>query len=225
MAWNRLAQKSVQQQPLALNRMLRASVREAFGNYARAVIDECSINFERGDSVVHWLCAAVSWAMNSQVNASGYSPAQWVLGRGLRLPETLQGGNLALASRLEEDPEFAQRIAIQSAAQRSIVGLRFSRALSRAFLARSRASSTEPVANQLQIGDQVFYWRGINQKGTKSSNWALRWRGPAVVIGREQNNLWLSHRGACLKCSCRHVRHALPEELLPANEVLEELAR
>ena len=193
--------------------------------HARAVIDECSIDFTQGNSVISWLCAAISWAMNSQVNASGYSPAQWVLGQGLRLPETLQGGNLALASRLEEDPQFAQRIAIQSAAQRSIVGLRFSRALSRAFLARSRSTSTEPVACQIQIGDQVFYWRGVSQKGQKPSHWAMRWRGPAVVIGREQNNLWLSHRGATLKCSCRHVRHALAEELLPANEVLEELAR
>ena len=120
-----------------------------------------------------WLCAAVCWAMNSQVNESGYSPAQWVLGQGLRLPESLQSGNLALASRLEEDPQFAQRIAIQAAAQKSIVGLRYSRALSRAFLARSRATSTEPVASQIQIGDQVFDWRGINKKGLRPSHWAL----------------------------------------------------
>ena len=132
--------------------------------HARAVIDECSVSFAQGDWIVDWLCAAICWAVNSQVNQIGYSASQWVLGQGLRLPECLQSGNLALASRLDEDPEFAQRIAIQAASQRSIVGLRYSRALARAFLARSRASSTDPVASQFQIGDQVFYWRGVSEK-------------------------------------------------------------
>ena len=98
--------------------------------------------------------------------------------------DCLQSGKLSLASRLEEDPQFAQRIAIQAAAQRSIVGLRYSRALAKAFLARSTASSTDPVSTQFQIGDQVFYWRGVSEKGIKPSSWAFRCRGPGVVIGR-----------------------------------------
>ena len=32
------------------------------------------------------LAAMVNWAKNSRINASGFSPAQWVLGRGYRLP-------------------------------------------------------------------------------------------------------------------------------------------
>ncbi len=48
-----------------------------------------------------------------------------------------------------------------------------------------------------------------------------RWIGPAVIIGLESNNLWLSHRGAVVKAASRHVRPAEPEELVPWDQIYE----
>ena len=76
-------------------------------------------------------------ACNSATDDSGYSPAQWILGRGLRLPDTLldQTGRLSLHERVTRDRTFSERIAMVSAAHRSITSLRYGRALSRAVLA------------------------------------------------------------------------------------------
>ncbi|CAE8719458.1 unnamed protein product [Polarella glacialis] len=187
--------------------------------HARAVLDEFSIDYHQTDRL-DWLCATVSWAHNARVDETGYSPSQWVLGCGIRLPYQLWGSNLALQSRMEQDHTFADRVATQAAAQRSTVGLHYSRALSRAFLARARTS--QPAAASFAVGDQVYYWRGIGKRGVRFSNWAFRWHGPCVVIGHEQNNIWVAHRGSTLKCAARHLRHALPEELLPWRAVVEE---
>ena len=44
--------------------------------HARTVMDECSVSFAQGDWIVDWLCTVICWAVNSQVNQTGYSPAQ-----------------------------------------------------------------------------------------------------------------------------------------------------
>ena len=74
------------------------------------------------------------------------------------------------------------------AARRAALAARYSRGLSRAFLARSRVNQSVPAEHQFSIGDRVFYWRA-----RKKSDSAARWHGPAIVIGYEANNLWLSH--------------------------------
>ncbi|CAE8625872.1 unnamed protein product [Polarella glacialis] len=188
---------------------------------ARAVCDEMSLDFNL-PAYLQWLCAAIIWATNCQVNQSGYSPSQWVLGRGLNLPRSLRSPDLALHSRAQDDPTFARRLGIQAAAQRSLAGLRYSRALSRAFLARPRAESSEPSQLHFDVGDEVLFWRGVGRRKAKHSLWSFRWMGPAIVIGREKQNIWVSFRGAALKCDPRHCRHALPDELVPWSELLEE---
>ena len=96
--------------------------------HARRLLDEFSVKFvpEQLHSVT-WLTAAVIWACNSAIDDSGYSPAQWVLGRGLRLPYTLldQTERLSLHERLTRDRAFSERIAMMSAAQRTITSLRY----------------------------------------------------------------------------------------------------
>ena len=86
-----------------------------------------------------WLTTAVTWACNSAIDDSGYSPAQWVLERRLRLPDTLldQTVRLSLHERVTRDRAIFERIAMMSASHRSITSLRYDRALSRAVLARS----------------------------------------------------------------------------------------
>ena len=110
--------------------------------HARRLLDEFSVKFVPEQlHRVTWLTAAVTWACNSAIDDSEYSPAQWVLGRRLRLPYTLldQTGRLSLHERVTRDRAFSERIAMMSAAQRSITSLRYDRALSRAVLASSTA--------------------------------------------------------------------------------------
>ena len=66
---------------------------------------------------------------------------------------------------------------MMSAAQQSVVALRYSRALSRAILARSRGLNAQPgpVQGQFALGDQVLYWRGHkNEHKVKKSAWVIR---------------------------------------------------
>ena len=137
-----------------------------------------------------WLTAAVTWACNSAIDDSGYSPAQWVLGWGLRLPYTLldQTGRLSLHERVTRDRAFSERIAMMSAAQRSITSLRYDRALSRAVLARSRAHGADPARQLFQVGDVVYYWR---DNGKAKREWAAHWHGPATVIGLQHESLFM----------------------------------
>ena len=107
------------------------------------------------------------------------------------------------------------------AAQRSIIGSRYNRALSRAFLARARSSGNVTSKLRFAVGDQVMYWRGNNKK---KAQWSMRWCGPAVVIGHEGDyNVWLSHRNAVIKASGNHVRAAEFEEQIPWNEIYDAL--
>ena len=169
--------------------------------HARRLLDEFSVKFVPEQlHRVTLLTAAVTWACNSAIDDSGYSPAQWVLGRGLRLPYTLldQTGRLSLHERVTRDRAFSERIAMMSAAQRSITSLRYDRALSRAVLARSRAHGADPARQLFQVGDVVYYWRG-NGKAKRES--AAHWHGPATVIGLQHDSLWLAHRTTTVKCS------------------------
>ena len=108
----------------------------------------------------------VNWAVNNSLNDDGYSPAQWVTGQGLRLPYDMlsDASRLALQSRHANDRTFAQRVAMLAAAQKSVIALRYSRALSRALAARSRGEDRfTQVSGNISIGAQVRNWRGTAQ--------------------------------------------------------------
>ena len=156
--------------------------------HARRLLDEISVKFvlEQLHRVI-WLTAAVTWACNSAIDASGYSLAQWVLGRRLRLPYTLldQTGRLSLHQRVKIDRAFSERIAMMSGAQRSITSLRYDRALSRAVLARSRAHGADPARQLFQVGDVVYYWRG---KGKAKREWAAHLPVTRVAVVGTSNN-------------------------------------
>ena len=190
--------------------------------HARALLDEFNIRFTLGDAArTIWMVTVINWAMNSAIDESGYSPSQWVLGRGIKLPYQLMSerSRLALHSRNTTDRNFRERIAMLAASQRSMVALQYSAAISKAMVARSRAESGQPSSLKHTIGDQVYYFRGV---GKAKAAWAHRWHGPAVVIGFEGNNLWLQHRGIAVKAAARHVRAAEPEECVPWASLLDD---
>ena len=105
-----------------------------------------------------------------------------------------------LCTNESRETAFPERIAMMSAAQRSITSLRYDRALSRAVLARSRAHSAHPL---FQVGDVVYQWRG---NGKAKREWGAHWHGFATVIGLQHESLWLAHRTTTVKCSKGHVQ-------------------
>ena len=135
--------------------------------HAGRLNDEFSVKFQMHR--VTWLTTAVTWACNSAIDDSGYSPAQWVLARRLRLPYTLLDltGRLSLHERVTRDRTCSERIAMVSVAQRSITSLRYDRALSRAVLARSRAHGADAARELLQVGDVMHHLE-----------WAAHWHAP-----------------------------------------------
>ena len=101
----------------------------------------------------------MNWATNSSVDNTGYSPSQWVLGRSVRLPYQMlsKASQLASRQRHTDDFGFQRRVAMLSAAQRSIIGGRYNRAMSSAFLARARASDNVSSKLRFAVGDQVMF--------------------------------------------------------------------
>lgn len=190
---------------------------------ARAVIDQFSVSF-LDPSRTAWMITTANWALNSRIGVGGFSPSQWVLGRGLRLPYDLMSNHkkLALQLRARDDPDFSDRLQMLAAANRAATAAHYHRGLAKAFLARSRIKESLPAQHKFECGDQVFYFRGASKS---KREWASRWHGPALVLGFEGNNLWLSHRNCVVKCSVRHVRLAEPEEELPWKEVLDQAFR
>ena len=100
---------------------------------AKALIDDFSISFQER-SRIFWLQASCNWAVNSQINETGYSPSQWALGRGIRMPYAIlgNGAKLSYLDRINDDPSFGERLALMSAAHRAFAQLECSSSLARA---------------------------------------------------------------------------------------------
>ena len=126
----------------------QSSVTERLGGAwkinARAVLEETKMAFAESSMNAWWLCASVSWARNQTIGTSAFSPFQWILGRGLKLPADLLDsfGKLHVAMRMEEKTAFAARLRLISSAQRAVAAQRSSRGLSQAVSARSRNVAT-----------------------------------------------------------------------------------
>ena len=60
---------------------------------------------------------------------------------------------------------------------------------------------------ELNPGDIVFYHR----KPKNSKDW--QWKGPATVVGKEHQSLWVSHAGRCHLVAPEHIRRATNEEV------------
>ena len=128
----------------------------------------------------------MNWATNLLVDDIGFSPARWVSGRSIRLPYQMltQASQLAAQQRNADDVGFERRVALLSTAQRSIIGARYNRAMSKAVLGRARAADNASSKLRFAVGDQVMYRRG---NITEKSAWAMQWVGPGIVIGHDQH--------------------------------------
>ena len=127
--------------------------------------------FASGPSVA----AVLNWSTNTAIGDSGHSPRQWVLGRSLLFSSGLVRHSQHLTNEIvmillisvvlpcwpkHRDPSSAPST---------------TRALSRAFLSRTRSANNSPSQVRFVVGDQVMCWRG-NKK--RKSQWSMRWLGP-----------------------------------------------
>ena len=90
------------------------------------------------------LASTVNWAKNARINSCGYSTAQWVIGRGDKLPWSLldekQSGELAPLKLPDHSPELGRRMSWLWAARRAFETMDTSHHLRRALSAGVRAS-------------------------------------------------------------------------------------
>ena len=148
------------------------------------------------------VASTVNWAKNARINSCGYSTAQWVIGRGYKLPWSLldekQSGELASLELPDHSPEFGLGMSWLWAARRAFETMDTSHRLRRALLAGVRASAhTQGIVT----GELVNVWRKV-KKNTTDARTALvthRWHGPASVVGKENNNVFVSYLGRLTK--------------------------
>ena len=98
------------------------------------------------------LACMVRWAKHARIYSSGYSPAQWVIGRGYKLPWSLldekQSAELASLELPNHSPELGRRMSWLWAAGRAFETLDASHRLERALSTGVRARShTHRIVN------------------------------------------------------------------------------
>ncbi|CAE7504439.1 RE2 [Symbiodinium natans] len=157
-----------------------------------------------GEEEVDIAVPIVNGAKNDLRRRCGHSPSQWVFGRAPRLPEDLQdpdGGNFVTWD-VSEDSRFQRQSAMRAAARVAFHQSQVDSRLRKALLQRTR-TTPRPI----EIGESVHFWH--KPKNRRRGQWT----GPAVVVGKEGNNYWISNNGRCRLTSPEHIRGSTPEEV------------
>ena len=146
----------------------------------------------------------VNAAKNDLRRRCGHSPSQWVFGRAPRIPEDLRDpdGGERITWDVSEDSKFQRQSAMRAAARVAFHRSQIDSRLRKAFLQRTRT-----VPRPHEIGESVHFWH--KPKNRRRGHWT----GPAVIVGREGNNYWISNNGRCRLTSPEHVRGSTPEEV------------
>ncbi|CAE7610734.1 RE2 [Symbiodinium sp. CCMP2592] len=167
--------------------------------FARVVKDQTV----RGDEVEEAI-AATSSAKNELRRRCGWAPCQIVFGKNPRSDEDLKFEVEEGGGELLRTPDSAQhrREIIRNSAKMAFFKSRTEDKIRRGMSQRARVKPRD-----LDNGAMVLFWRKPANKKTGL------WKGPGVVIGRQDNNYWISHSGRCYLCAPEHLRKALPEEL------------
>ena len=147
-----------------------------------------------------FVCAA----KNELRRRCGHSPVQWVFGRSPRIPEDLRDPDSGepVTWDLTQDSKYQRLAAIRASARIAFHKAQGDDRLRRGLMQRARAGKQD-----FDIGDPVHYWN--QPKDRRRPHWA----GPAVVVGRQGNNYWVSRNGRCRLTAPEHLRASGPEEL------------
>ena len=165
--------------------------------------------------------------MNASPTSSGFSPTQWVLGQQPHFPGDLLDPQLSPA-QLQGAPLFETELQRRSLAKMAIVQADTDQKLRRALLRRYAGTNM-----LLRPGQKCYYWRDARAPDLIK----IRWKGPAVVVAREDDPsdgrprvYWISHKTQLLRCAPHHVRPELQrsattslEEMVVAKEALAAL--
>ena len=157
------------------------------------------------ESMVH-ATSAINQAKNSLIRRSGFSPAQWVLGRQTRLPADLTDESEvtrlgALSLSLTPTSRFYQKSKLRFAAREAFVKVSCSDAL--------KLRKVKPSRGPFPVGAYVFYYDASDTAPGPEC-----WRGVARVVGHEgSHTVWLSHRGLLIAVSPEHLAFAMDEEV------------
>ncbi|CAE7324982.1 RE2, partial [Symbiodinium sp. CCMP2456] len=156
------------------------------------------------DDEVDLAVPIVNSAKNDLRRRCGHSPSQWVFGRAPRLPEDLQDpdGGEKVTWDGSDDSRFQRQSAMRAAARVAFHRSQIDSRLRKAFLQRTR---TTPRPHE--IGESVHFWHKPKNRRRGS------WTGPAVIVGKEGNNYWISNNGRCRLTSPEHIRGSTPEEV------------
>ena len=175
----------------------------------------------RGFDEMEEACRHASMAKNRRPGRTGHSPRSIVFGFDERLFASGLGHYLerpddAALSMAATDDVMKRSIAIREAALKAVITLDHHTKWHEACKTLSRSNNGPYFP-----GDQVFYWRRARSpKNLKGRNARLyeRWRGVAVVVGREwdanktSSAYWISHGGELMLVSQHHLKFASPEE-------------
>ena len=136
-------------------------------------------------------------ARNVLLRTSRFSPYQHVFGRDLELvfDVLVPGADVAAVTMpvLNRPSECATQI--RQTARQAFVESQDDRAMRRAPLARPRPW------RELQVGDQVAFWRRGKGRGMRHGH--ARWHGRAVVLALcpGSKNVWVAYRHQLLRVS------------------------
>ena len=103
---------------------------------------------------------------------------------------------------LTQDARHQRQSAIRAAARVAFHESQNDGRLRKALLQRTRVTS-----RPYDIGETVHYWH--KPKNRRRGEWS----GPAIIVGKEGGNYWLSKGGRCRLTSPEHMRPTTPEEV------------
>ena len=161
------------------NGILNASVNKVMSS------NDCSL-----EVAIHWAVAA----KNSLSNVYGFSPNILVFGRNPNYPSGFV--NKPPANNLHCVNDYvAENLNAMYLARKAFIEQESAERLRRALNRKSRTYSNVVFCQ----GDQVYYWR----------NNSTEWHGPAVVIGRDGQQVLVKHGGYYVRvhpCRLQHCR-------------------
>ena len=119
-------------------------------------------------------------------------------------PKELQdpvGGSHVLWD-ISEDAKYQRQSAMRAAARIAFHESQTDSRLRKALLQRTRVAS-----RPLDVGESVHFWH--KPKNRRRGCWS----GPAVIVGKEGGNYWVSKGGRCRLTSAEHLRPTTAEEV------------
>ncbi|CAE7251257.1 RE2, partial [Symbiodinium sp. CCMP2456] len=197
--WHGIAVRSV-----ATQSHWQAGVVERQQAWWKHVWDKVSYQLSIGNDEVDAAVPVINAAKNDLRRRCGYSPSQWVFGKAPRVPEDLQdpdGGSHVLWD-VSEDAKYQRQAATRAAARVAFHESQTDSRLRKALLQRTRVAS-----RPMEVGESVHFWH--KPKNRRRGCWS----GPAVIVGKEGGNYWVSKGGRCRLTSAEHLRPTTAEEV------------